>query len=275
MTAMKTTKTALAKELGVARSTLYYKSKKPPRDAERKKEIETVMKKHPAYGHRRIAIQLKWNRKLVIRIMNKFGLKPRLRRKRRQPFKPDDVSRPATEIRNMPRWLCPIQSNVIWAGDFTYLWWGGRFWYVATVIDIYTREIIGWHTANHHTTALITAAFLDAVKRTGKTPIWFHSDQGSEYVSGIYLTLLAAHGVSPSHSKKGSPWHNGYQESWYSNFKLELEAVSRFNTIGELIEAVYQRIHYYNTERIHTSLSMAPMEFRMLLNQKTAVPAVG
>jgi len=62
-------------------------------------------------------------------------------------------------------------------------------------------------------------------------------------VSGQYRLLLAAYGVEPSHSKKGSPWHNGYQESWYSNFKLELGPVGRFQTVGELIETIHQTIH--------------------------------
>ena len=64
---------------------------------------------------------------------------------------------------------------------------------MATVIDIYTREIVGWHIANHHTTSLIMDAFSDAARRTKTSPRYFHSDQGSEYVSGAYESLLAEH----------------------------------------------------------------------------------
>lgn len=263
MASLKTTKTALAQKLGISRSALYYQPKKPTQDEEKKQAILTVMKDNPAYGHRRLALALKWNHKHVLRIMNRFGLKPRVHRRRRQPDKPDDRRRKDTEITNLLRWLCPLRPNVVWAGDFTYFWFAGKFWYLATVIDVYTREIMGWHFANHHTTALITEAFKDAVKHAGQAPLWFHSDQGSEYVSGPYQLLLAAHGVEPSHSQKGSPWHNGFQESWYAHFKLELGYITRFQTIGELIEAIHQQIYYYHHMRIHTKLKMPPSQFRL------------
>ncbi len=270
MDTMLTTKTALAQKLGVSRSSLYYQPKKPPRELALKQEIETVMKAHTAYGHRRVALALGLNEKKIARVMRKFGLRPRVRRARR-PFKPEDMGKNEQNKENIAIRLCPIRPNVLWAGDFTYIWFGERFWYAATVIDVFTREIIGWHIGSHHTTALIITAFKDAVKRTGHTPCWFHSDQGSEYVSGEYESLLMSHGVIPSCSRKSSPWQNGFQESFYSNFKLELGEVNRFYAIGELIEAIHQQIVYYNQRRIHTSISMPPMIFRQLQEQKTAV----
>lgn len=272
MPKLTSTKTALAKKLGMARSSLYYKPKKPPADAALSAKITAVMAEHPAYGHRRVALAMHLNKKRVCRIMRLHGLKPKLRR-RSQPVKPDDQNRPETQTTNVLKRLCPIRPNVVWAGDFTYIWWLGRFWYVATVIDVYTREIVGWHIANHHTTALISEAFKDAVRRSGKTPQWFHSDQGSEYVSEIYGWLLTTHAVTPSQSKKASPWQNGYQESFYSNFKLELGNPQRFNHIGELIEAVHQQMAYYNTRRIHTTLRMSPLEFKQKYIQKQVANA--
>lgn len=270
MHTMHTTKTAFAQKLGISRSSLYYHPKKPPKDFALKKEIETVMAENTAYGYRRVALALGMDDKKISRVMRTFGLRPKVHRARR-PFKPDDIGQKELKKENSAIRLCPIVPNVLWAGDFTYLWFWGRFWYVATVIDVYTREIIGWHIGNHHTTALIIAAFTDAVKRTGKTPCWFHSDQGSEYVSGEYETLLSAHGVTPSCSRKSSPWQNGFQESFYSNFKLELGDVHRFDGIGELTEAIHQQIAYYNGKRIHTTIKMPPMIFRQLQEQKTAV----
>ncbi len=270
MESLNITKTAIARKLGISRSSLYYHQKKPPKELALKQEIETVMRANTAYGYRRVALALGKDEKKIRRVMRKFGLRPTVRRGRR-PFKPDDMGQKEQGKENIAIQLCPIAANVLWAGDFTYIWFWGRFWYVATVIDVFTREIIGWHIANHHTTALITAAFKDAVKRTGHTPCWFHSDQGSEYVSGEYETLLMAYGVAPSCSRKSSPWQNGFQESFYSNFKLELGQVHRFTTIGELIEAVHQQIAYYNQKRIHTTIKMPPMIFRKLQEQKTAV----
>jgi transposase InsO family protein len=266
----KTTKTALAKELGISRAALYYRPKKPKTDAILKNKIVAVMAEHPAYGHRRVAIALCMNKKPVIRIMNNSGLKPKIRRGWK-PSKPEDLNKPETRVENILKMLCPTRPNIVWAGDFTYLWFKDRFWYVATVIDIYTREIVGWHIANHHTTALIMDAFSDAVRRTKTAPKYFHSDQGSEYVAGAYESLLAQHGTTPSHSRKSSPWQNGFQESFYSQFKLELGNPNRFDHIGELIEAIYQQIAYYNNRRIHSALKMPPLIFKNIQLQKNAV----
>lgn len=267
------TKVALAHKLGILRSSLYYQPKKPHQDVEDKTKILAVMQEHPAYGHRRIAMALQLNHKKTSRLMNKFKLKPRLRRGQRL-VKPEDLGRPETLMKNVLSLLCPIQPNVVWAGDFTYFWFQGRFWYLATVMDVYTREIIGWHLANHHTTSLINEAFADAVRRTHSPPDYFHSDQGSEYVSGAYESLLTSHGTTPSHSQKSSPWQNGYQESFYSNFKLELGDIKHFKHVGELIEAIHQQIIYYNQHRIHTKLKMPPTIFRQLQVQKQMTLAV-
>lgn len=255
------TKIALAKKLGVSRSSLYYQSKKRASDEELKQKIIAVMAEHQAYGHRRVAIALTRNKKPIIRVMRIFGLKPKVRRGWR-PTKPEDLNRPETRVENVLKVLCPIRPNVVWAGDFTYVWFVDRFWYVATVIDIYTREIVGWHIANHHTTSLIMDAFNDATRRTKTSPRYFHSDQGSEYVSGAYESLLAEYGTIASHSRKSSPWQNGYQESFYSQFKLELGNPNRFNHVGELIEAIHQQITYYNNRRIHSAHKMPPIIFK-------------
>jgi putative transposase len=261
------TKTALAVQLGVARSSLYYTPKRPLRDAQDVEQIRAIMAEHPAYGHRRVAIALGMNHKKVGRLMQTFGLRPLLLRSRRLT-KPDDLHRPDTRVANVLKVLCPLAPNVVWAGDFTYLWFHDRFWYVATVIDVFSREIVGWHIANHHTTSLIVDAFCDAVRRTGTAPRYFHSDQGSEYVSGAYESLLQHHETVPSQSRKASPWQNGFQESFYNNFKLELGDVRRFAHVGELVEAVHRQIHYYNTKRIHSALRMPPILYRQSHEQR-------
>lgn len=262
MSSLKTTKTELAKKLGVSRSSLYYKPKKPAVDEDDKNKIIAVMEENPAYGARRIGWALGMNRKKTQRLMRLHGLKPKLRRGFRL-IKLDDLGRPETEVENILKIICPIRKNIVWAGDFTYIWFEDRFWYVATVIDVHTREILGWHIANHHTTALIMEAFQDAVRRTNASPKYFHSDQGSEYVSGAYESLLQSYGTTPSHSRKGSPWQNGFQESFYNNFKLELGNVRRFEHVGQLIEAVHGQIRYYNNKRIHSALRMPPVTFRL------------
>lgn len=253
-----TTKTQLAKELGIARQTLYYEPKQPHQDEQLKQQILAVMTEHPAYGHRRVALALGMNKKPVRRVMKLCGLRPRIRRK--YPHKPLDHGQSTTSVPNLGYQICPVQPNILWAGDFTYFWIGDRFIYLATVIDVYTREIVGWHVGYYHTTDLIQRAFNDAVVRRGTTPKIFHSDQGSEYTSQLFMAMLAYYDVQPSHAKKSSPWQNGYQESLYSNFKLEV-GVDQHTNRGQLIAAIHHQVHYYNTSRIHTVLKMAPQQF--------------
>lgn len=263
MPRLKITKTTLAQKLGIARSTLYYQQKKSKRDDEEKQKIVKIMTVHKSYGHRRISCALAMNHKKVLRIMKKFHLKPLLMRTIRH-CKPNDQKRPETKVINILKTICPLRPTIVWAGDFTYLWFQDRFWYIATVIDVYTRELIGWHIANHHTVSLIMHAFQDALQRTRSAPRYFHSDQGSEYVSDKFTALLGLHGVIPSHSKKSSPWQNGFQESFYNNFKLELGEMRRFATSGHMIEAIHEHMKYYNTFRIHTALKMPPVRYRQL-----------
>ena len=272
MPSARATKAALARELGVSRSSLYYRPRPRPPDGALKAEVEAVMAEHGAYGHRRIAVALGRGKKAVRRVMRKYGLRPRLRRRFR-PERPDDVGRPESAVPNVLDGACPIFPGFVWAGDFTYVWFAGRFWYVATVIDVRTREIVGWHVANHHTAALVMEAFRDAVRRAGRAPDWFHSDRGSEYDSEAFAALLALHGTRASMSRKGRPWQNGFQESFYSNFKLELGDVSRFAHEGELVEAVHGQIAYYNNRRIHSALGMPPVECRKLQERKIAAVA--
>lgn len=272
----KENKTRLAKKLGVSRGMLYYQHKRPITDESSKKEILEVLQKHPAYGHKRIALELKRNRKRILRVMKKFGIKPYRRRK--TPRKLADEGKAETKFVNLIENFCPTKPNVIWVGDFTWIYFNGVFYYLATVMDLFTREIIGWSFASHHTMELVIEAFNDAVKKTGKTPVYFHCDQGSEYDSAAYLDLMQFHKIKISMSRKSHPWENGYQESFYSHFKLELGDPGRFADLGELIEAIAQTIYYYNHDRIHTSLKMSPVQFReksVLLNREYLFKELG
>lgn len=266
-------KAALARKTGVARSTLYYRPKKPKEDEQLKERISSVLGDHAAYGHKRIAMELGFNKKRILRIMHLYNIRPRLLRGK--PTKPEDYRKLPTKTPNVAKTICPIAPDVLWVSDFTYMPWHGGFVYVATVLDVYTREIVGWHIGLRHTTDLVIQAFLDAMRRTGVRPQIFHSDQGSEYVSGDYEKLLENLGVTPSHADKASPWQNGYQESFYSGFKLEFGNAKKYLTLGELAEAVHRQIWYYNRNRIHTALKMSPERFRQehLVKQKTAVLA--
>ena len=264
----KITKTALAKKLGISRQSLYYQKKRPSLDEEVKRQIEAVLSDNPAYGHKRIALELKLNKKRILRVMKKFGIKP-YRIHARAPWKKEDEGQAAVEQAvNIYTLLCPLCPNLVWVSDFTYINYQGRFIYVATLMDMYTREIIGMAISRFHDKNLVMEAFMDAEKTTGTAPVYLHSDQGSAYTSDDYKTYVTAKQVILSFADKASPWQNGFQESFYGKFKVDLGEVSRFETLGELIEAIHQTIHYYNHKRKHTTLKMSPVEFKLLYQER-------
>lgn len=134
-----------------------------------------------------------------------------------------DERRAPAPYRNEIKNQCPLAPNYAWVGDFTYLPFKGKFLYLATFMDLYTREIVGYHISRRHDKNLVMQAFLDGITNRRLTkPTYLHTDQGAEYTSGDYGKLAEALGVQVSMSKKASPWENGYQESFYNNFKTDL-----------------------------------------------------
>lgn len=252
----KTSKKALAKKLGVSRASLYYRSRMKVRDQCMREQILAALSEHPSYGHKRLAMHLNRNRKCVLRVMKKYGIKP-YRRRVRRPRKKGDLNKDPLCVPNYAKIMCPLKRNILWASDFTYLWFRGRYWYLATVIDLFSREIVGFSFSGRHDRELVLGALRDALAGN-PAPHYLHSDQGSEYTSYEYLETLKARGIKASFSTKASPWQNGYQESFYSEFKKDLGETSRFETVGEFMEALYLQIHYYNNRRIHTALKMPP-----------------
>ena len=131
LTAPPKSKKELARQLGISRQNLYYKPKLPEKDLNLKAEIEKVMVKHKAYGHKRIAIELRINKKRILRVMKLFGLKPQRRRKK--PDKPQDLGQALIAIPNLVQGIIIEAPNQVWVSDFTYLPYYGRFVYLATL----------------------------------------------------------------------------------------------------------------------------------------------
>lgn len=250
--------------LNIPRSTFYYRSLKEAEDLRLKETIEALLVEHPSYGSRRVAIALSLNRKHVKRVMHKYDIRPRRGRKR--PTHKAKTGAGATApnlLKNLSVW----HKNQVWVTDFTYIKWHGRFLYLCTVIDLYTREVIGISIKTNHSALLVAEALLNAIGAHGP-PTLIHSDQGSEYRSKLFRSILMHYAIAQSMSKKGSPWQNGWQESFYGNFKVEVGDVNRFETLGEVVAELYRSIYYYNNARIHLSLGCPPATFA-----KTAIAA--
>lgn len=255
----KVNKTKLAKNLGIGRSSLYYKPILPSKDLALKKEIEEILKIHKAYGHKRIAIHLGINRKRVLRVMKLFNLSPA--RKPKAPIKKDDINQEKSNKENLTLDFNLNAPSQIWASDFTYLpYFNNKFIYLATIIDCFTKEIISWNLSVKHKSDFIIDALIDGLAKRRKPKI-FHSDQGSEYKSQKMDKILRLNRIKQSMSNKSSPWQNGAQESFYGKFKLELGHPKCYETLGELVEAIAHQIYYYNNQRIHSTIKCPPAVF--------------
>jgi transposase InsO family protein len=264
-------KARLARELGVSRSSLYYRPKRPAWDEALRQEIVALMAENPGYGSPRVALALRINRKRASRVMRKFGLKPSRRAK--TPRKPGDQGRAPLSVPNILKQLSPIVPNCIWVSDFTYVRFRSTFVYLCTVLDLFTGEVLGSNIGLRHAAAFVWISIRRAVQAAGGFPAWFHSDQGSEYAAEQVQAWLIAHGTQISMSPKQSPWWNGSQESFFGRFKVEFGDVDRFETLADLVEALYRQLSYHSNVRIKSALRMSPAQFRKEWDRRYAALA--
>ena len=249
-------KTLLSKELGISRASLYYVSKQIPKDWALKEKIEEVLGEQPGYGYRRVANHLKQNKKRIQRVMRLYGL----RAYRRRGKKPRKSSSARGSYPNLLSSIYPTAPHYIWVSDFTAIPWKMGFIYLATVLDLFTREVVGWSLQINHATSLIIQAFYVALHRHSPPKI-FHSDNGREYGAKAFTDVLLKLNVHISRSAPASPWQNGYQEAFYSQFKVDLGDPNRFKVLGELVAEVCYLVWNYNHRRIHSVLKMPPLLF--------------
>lgn len=258
-------RTKLCVFFGLDRSSQYKRHVRAATDETLARQLRAVRIEHPAYGHRRLAMQLGCSKNRVRRVMKACGILPPSRRKKYA--KANGGTKPAPPNLLKDQALIAVCAHHIWAEDFTYLWFQNRFYYLATVIDLYSRQIVGWSLGTRHDTSLIAAALLDAVSHY-EPPNILHNDRGSEYLSAQYKTLCVSLEITLSASAPGSPWQNGFQESFYNNFKYELGNISKLEHEGQLLAVIAMQLHYYNTKRIHSTLGTSPAAYAARRKQK-------
>lgn len=194
--------------------------------------------------------------------MKKFGIKP----PRRKTSYCTKQSKRHHTYTNLIKDIMPTRLNQVWISDVSFFRFMGRWWYLATIEDIFTREILASQVSRHHDRWLVLSVSKQAVKNTGTTPDIFHSDRGTEFMAKACTTFWEEQTTAISVSDTASPWQNGYKESFYNHFKDDLGRTDRFSNPGEFIAGVYQQIHYYNHDRIHTALKMSPSIYANLVS---------
>jgi transposase InsO family protein len=202
-----------------------------------------------AAGHRH-------GRKRVARLMRVAGLQGKTPRRWRTTTIPDPGAAARPDLIGRDFDTDPAAADTRWCGDITYInTWEGWL-YLATVIDLSSRRVVGWATADHLRTDLVDAALTDALRRRRPAPgLVFHSDRGTQYVSAQHARLAGRHGIRLSVGRRGQCWDNAVAESFFATIKTELLHREAWTTHAAAHAAIFEYVEgWYNTRRRHSSL---------------------
>ncbi len=267
--------TFLCRYYGVSRSGYYAWKRRPPsvRSRANEKLLRTIHRiherSHGIYGSPRVWKTLRQQdvpcgENRVARLMRHAALAGRVVKvTRRQPGLHRFFIATPNLRKDQPRPTAPDQQ---WVGDVTYLKARGRFCYLATVMDVCSRRILGYALGHDRSVNLTTRAVQQAIRsRPGQENLLFHSDRGIEYGAYRYKAFLGEHGIRSSMNRPGHPGDNAHMESFFHSMKAEWIRGKTFKTIAELDIAVRQYIRFYNRHRLHSGLDYrTPVEYERL-----------
>jgi putative transposase len=197
----------------------------------------------------------------VERLMRENGLRAR---PRRRGLPKDTGERAAVSDNLLDRAFEASAPNQKWIADFTYIWTAEGWLYVAAVVDLFSRRVVGWAMKAEMTAQLVTDALIMAIWRRGKPDsLLHHSDQGSQYTSEQFQRLMADHGITCSMSRSGNVWDNAAMESFFSSLKTERTARKVYRTRDDARADVFDYVErFYNPRRRHSTLGyLSPIEF--------------
>lgn len=268
---------AMTRALEVSRSGYHSWKKrlgKPEKDARLKVEVEAIFNhSRQTYGYRRITIALgdkgiRVNEKAVRRIMEERNLRPKARRK----FKSTTQSKHSLPVAEnlMDRNFSASEPNQKWSQDITYIWTKEGWLYLAVVIDLYSRMVVGWSMSERMGQELVLDALTMAIwRRKRPRGVMVHSDRGSQYCAKDFQKLLREYAMVCSMSRKAECWDNAPTESFFHSLKVEwIYGENVFETRKEAIEKIFDYIEgWYNTQRLHSTIGhVSPAEYEKRAN---------
>ena len=263
----------MCRELGVSRSGWYTSRKRVRptpreiRDAELLAKIREIhAKNRETYGSPRIHAQLaregiKAGKDRVARLMKADGLQGRVRP--RFTVTTDSQHQRPVAPNTLNRDFQASASDLVWCADITYVPTAAGFVYLAAIIDMATRLIVGWSMANHMRTELVESALVNALRwREPAGKLVHHSDRGSQYASQSYRQLLERHGIECSMSRRGNCHDNAVIESFFGTYKQEWAHHHRWAGLADARIATHDYVEvFYNRRRLHSALGYkAPAE---------------
>lgn len=203
----------------------------------------------------------------VARLMRVAQLQARPKRRRLPSDGSKRIEHNIAENR-LQREFTAHAANKKWVADFTYVWTAEGWLYVAVVMDLYSRRIVGWSMSDTMHATMVTDALLMALWRRGKpSELMHHSDQGSQYTSEDFQSLLKAQGITCSMSRRGDCWDNAAMESFFSSLKTERLSRKTYRTRDEVRADVFDYVErFYNRQRRHSTLNyISPVQFEQRL----------
>jgi putative transposase len=221
-----------------------------------------------SYGSRRIVVELQTKgfdigRYRVRSLMKKLGLKVKSAKR----YKVTTNSRHNYPVApNLLNRQFDVKAlNKVWTTDITYIWTFEGWFYLAVVMDLCSRQIVGWAMDKRMKTELAKKALTMAYwRRKPQSGLLHHSDRGSQYASDIYQKQLKEYHMIPSMSRKGDCWDNSPMERFFRSLKSERLSFCKFYTRHEARMEILDYISFYNSSRLHSSLGyLSPMDFEM------------
>jgi transposase InsO family protein len=263
--------------LEVSRSGYYEWLHRPPRpQTAADQQVQDKVQRYFAqgrgtYGTRRIKHLLAQeglcvSRRRIGRLLAQAGLRCKTRRKYKAPTTAGQAQTVAPNQLN--REFTVDAPNKVYVGDITYLPTGEGWLYLAVVLDLCSRAVVGWSRANHMRAALVNQALLMATsQRQPAAGLIMHTDRGSQYGADSYRQFLTQHGIQPSMSRKGNCWDNAVAESFFHTLKTELIYLEDFDTHEQAQTAVFEYIEvFYNRQRCHSANGyLAPLAYEQVL----------
>jgi transposase InsO family protein len=263
--------------LAVSRSGYYEWLRRPPRaPADAAQQVEAKVQHYFAqgrgtYGTRRLKYLLAQDglvasRRRIGRVLAQAGLRCKTRRRFKAPTAAGHAQTVAPNQLN--REFTVEQPDTVYVGDITYLPTGEGWLYLAVVLDLCSRAVVGWSMANHMRAELVNQALAMATcQRHPAAGLIMHTDRGSQYGADSYRQLLAQHGIQASMSRKGNCWDNAVAESFFHTLKTELIHLEDFDTHDHAQTAVFEYIEvFYNRQRCHSANGyLAPLVYEQTL----------
>lgn len=205
------------------------------------------------------------SRRRIARLMKEVGLFCKTTRK----FKATTNSKHNYPVapNRLNRQFTVNQSNLAWVGDITYIWTAEGWLYLATVIDLFSRRVVGWSMDSRMTVSLVNNALTSAIgqRKPGKNLLW-HTDRGSQYASRSHRQLLTEHSIVQSMSRKGNCWDNAVAESFFHTLKTGLVNHKKYLTREEAKQDIFEYIEvFYNRQRLHsTNDYWSPVDYEVM-----------